>query len=147
MYYKIEMGLMNPTIIMHFLSISFPIFCLSFVEGIFTLVTSLKKCAKSLSSPLSTQTEKVEDSDFTHFFEDGTNVKIHSEIKPPLFFPELLFNPVDLLGLSDGSYNGLKQSYVQAEAPLSFRTWIMLLFAHYRNVITFIRLPQMALCF
>ena len=43
-----------------------------------------KKCTKSLSINLSHLAKKLKDSDFVRCFEDGTKMKIPSEIYPPL---------------------------------------------------------------
>ena len=51
-------------------------------ESIFTLVPSTQQCAKSLFSAFQLQVKK--DNNLAHCFEDRTNVKIFSEIKPLL---------------------------------------------------------------
>ena len=43
-----------------------------------------KKCTKSLSINFSHLAKKLKDSDFVRCFEDGTKMKIPSEIYPPL---------------------------------------------------------------
>ena len=53
-------------------------------EGIFSLVPSSKKWTKYLSLNF------FWDNDFVHCFEDGTKLKIPSEIKPPLLKTEVI---------------------------------------------------------
>ena len=43
----------------------------------------LEKMCKVTTLNFLTESEKVKDSDFSHFFEDGTKLKIPSDIKPP----------------------------------------------------------------
>ena len=43
-----------------------------------------KKCAKLLSINFLCNKLKLVESDSVHFFEDGTKLKIHSKIQPPL---------------------------------------------------------------
>ena len=51
------------------------------LEGIFELVPSSKKSAKSLS--LTVSLEDADLSGFVTFFEDGIKAKISSDIQPP----------------------------------------------------------------
>ena len=55
------------------------------LRGVFHFCLFLKEFTKSQYSSLSTKSETVEDRGFTIFFEDGTKVKIPSEIKPFLY--------------------------------------------------------------
>ena len=56
------------------------------LEEIFDLISTSRKCVKSLSLNFSKQGENFMNSDFANHFENGTKFKILSDIKPPFSF-------------------------------------------------------------
>ena len=59
-------------------------------DGIFNLVTSSKELNRITTFKFFTLGWKVKDRHFVHFLEDGTKLKIPSEIKPPLLKTEVI---------------------------------------------------------